>query len=67
MVNGIRASDPHRLNKGCGLKLRAGSRVGQEKPEEGRRTYRPKRCEYNNKAENNSLQTLNDKIVKCLV
>ena len=30
--------------------------------EEGQRTYRPKRCEYNNKKyEDNSPKTLNDK------
>ena len=29
--------------------------------EEGRRTYRQKRCEYNSKDEDNSLKTLNDK------
>ena len=33
----------------------------QETPEEGRRTYRPKCCEFNNKNEDNSLKTLNDK------
>ena len=49
MVNGIRASDPHGLNKGCGLKFCVGSRVWQETPEEGQMTYRLKRCEYNNK------------------
>ena len=36
-------------------------RVQQEIAEEGRRTYRPKRCEYNNKDEDNSPRTLNDK------
>ena len=33
----------------------------KETPEAGRRTYRPKRCEYNNKDEDNSPKTLNDK------
>ena len=37
-----------------------GSRVRQ-KPEEGRRIYRPKRCGNNNKDEDNSPKTLNDK------
>ena len=37
-----------------------GSRVRQT-PEEGRRTYRPKRCGNNNKDEDNSPKTLNDK------
>ena len=60
MVNGIKTSDPHRLNKGCGSKFRVGSWVWRT-PEEGRRTYRPKRCEYNNKDVDNSPKTLNDK------
>ena len=30
-------------------------------PEEGRRTYRPKRCGNNNKDEDNSPKNLNDK------
>ena len=33
----------------------------RQTPEEGRRTYRPKLCENNNKDENNSPKTLNDK------
>ena len=37
-----------------------GSGVRQT-PEEGRRTYRPKRCGNNNKDEDNSPKTLNDK------
>ena len=57
MVNGIRAIELHGLNKGRGSKLR----VQQETPEEGRRTYRPKCCEYNNNDEDNSPKTLNDK------
>ena len=61
MVNGIRTSDPpHTLNKGCGSKFHVGSQV-QQTPEEGWRTYRPKRCEYKNKDEDNSLKTLNNK------
>ena len=39
MVNGIRASDPHGLNKGDGFKFCVGSQVQQETPEEGRRTH----------------------------
>ena len=61
MINGIRTSDPHGLNKGRGSKFRVGSRIRQETTEEGRRTYRQKRCEYNNKDENHSPKTLNDK------
>ena len=33
----------------------------EPRPEEGRRTHRPKRCEYNNKDDDNSPKTLNDK------
>ena len=40
--NGISAS------KGRVSKFRVGPRVRQETPEEGRKTHRPKRCEYNN-------------------
>ena len=45
-----------------GSKFRVGSRV-QETPEEGQRTDRPKRCEYN-KDEDKSLKILNDKNAK---
>ena len=41
--------------------FRVGSRVRQETPEEDRRTYRPKRCEYNNNEEDNKPKTMNDK------
>ena len=54
MVNGIRASVPHELNKERGLKFRVSSRVRQKTPEEGRRIHRPKRCEYGDKDEDNS-------------
>ena len=60
MVNGIRTGDSQGLNKGRGSKFRVDSRVRQT-PKEGRRTYWPKRCEYNNKDEDNSPKTLNDK------
>ena len=60
MANGIRTGDPRGFNKGRSSKFREGSRVRQT-PEEGRRTYRPKRCRNNNKDEDNSLKTLNDK------
>ena len=53
---GLRYTDD--LNKGRGSKFRVGPRV-QQTPE-GRRTYQPKRCDYNNKDEDNSLKTLND-------
>ena len=50
-------AEQFRVRKFC-----EGSRVWQT-PEEGRGTYRPKRCGNNNKDEDNSLNTLNDK--KC--
>ena len=60
MANGIRTGDPCRFNKGCSLKFRVGSRV-QQTPEEGQRSYWLKRCENNNKGEDNSPKILNDK------
>ncbi len=55
MANGIRTSDPRGVNKGRSLKFSEGSHVRQTR-EEGRRTYRPKRCgnNNNNKDEDNS-------------
>ena len=50
------------FNKGRSLKLREGSRVRQT-PEEGQRTYRPKRCGNNNKDEDYSPKTLNVKFL----
>ena len=47
--------------KGRSLKFREGSRV-QQTPEDGRRTYRSKHCGNNNKDEDNSPKTLNNKI-----
>ena len=60
MANGIRTDDPRGFNKSRSSKFREGSRV-QQTPEEGRRTYRPKRCGNNNKDEDNSPKTPNDK------
>ena len=60
MANGIRTGDPRGFNKGRTSKFREGSRVRQT-PEEGWRTYRPKRCENNNNDENNSPKNLNNK------
>ena len=60
MANGIRTGDPRGFNKGRSSKFDEGSRVRQT-PEVGRRTYRPKRCGNNNKDEDNSPKTLNDK------
>ena len=60
MANGIRTGDHRRISKGRSSKFHEGSRVRQT-PEEGRRTYQPKRCRNNNKDEDNSPKTLNDK------
>ena len=60
MANGIRTGDPRGFNKGRSSKFREDSRVRQT-PEEGRRTYRPKRCGNSNKDEDNSPKKLNDK------
>ena len=60
MANWIRTGDPHGFNKGRSSKFREGSRVWQS-PEEGQRTYWPKHCGNNNKDEDNSPKTLNDK------
>ena len=60
MANGIRTDDPHGFNKGRSLKFCEGSRVRQI-PEEGWRTYRPKRRGNSNKDEDSSPKTLNDK------
>ena len=57
MANEIRTGDPQGFNKGRSSKFHEGSRV-QQTPEEGRRTYRLKRCGNNNKDEDNSLKTL---------
>ncbi len=64
MANGIRTGDPRGFNKGRS-KFCVGSRVRQT-PDEGRRTYRPKRCGNNNKDEDNSPKTLNDKKINKL-
>ena len=60
MANGIRTGDPRGFNKGRSSKFRECSRV-RKTPEEGWRTYQPKRCGNNNKDEGNSPKTLNDK------
>ena len=60
MANGIRTGDPRGFKEGHSSKFREGSWV-QQKPEEGWRTYLRKRCGNNNKDEDNSPKTLNDK------
>ena len=59
MANGIRTGDPRGFNKERSSKFYEGSRVRQT-PEEGWRIYRPQRW-GNNKDEDNSPKTLNDK------
>ena len=65
MPNGIKTSDPRGFNKGRSSKFHEGSRFRQ-RPEEGRRTYRPKRYGNNYKDKDNSPKTFNDKIIKLL-
>ena len=48
MAKGIKTGDPREFNKGRSSKFRESFRV-RLTPEEGRRTYRPKRCGINNK------------------
>ena len=60
MANGIRTGDPSGFIKGRTSMFLDGSRVRQT-PKEDRRTYRPKRCGNNNKDEDKSPKTLNDK------
>ena len=60
MAKGIRTGDPRGFNKGCSSKFHEGSQVRQT-PEEGRRTYQLKHGGNNNKDEDNSPKTLNDK------
>ena len=60
MANGIITGHPRWFNKGRSSKFCEGSRVRQT-PEEGQRTYRPKRCGNNYKDEDNCPETLNDK------
>ena len=60
MANRTRTVNARVFNKGRSSKFREGSRVRQT-PEEGRITNQPKRCEDNNKDEDNSPKNLNDK------
>ena len=63
MANGIKTGDPRGFNKGRSSKFCVGSRVRQT-PDEGWRTYRPKRCGNNKKDEGNSPKTLNDRNIR---
>ena len=65
MANGIRTDDPYGFNKERSSKFREGSRVRQTL-EEGRTTYRPKRCGNYNKDGDNSPKTLKDKNINNL-
>ena len=60
LLTRIFQSPTNGFNKGRSSKFREGSQVRQT-PEEGRWMYRPKRCGNNNKNEDNSPKTLNDK------
>ena len=60
MANGIRTGDPSEISKGHSSKFRVGF-LGRQTPEEGGRTYRPKRRENKNTDEDNSPKTLHDK------
>ena len=62
MANGIRTGDPNGFNKGHSSKFRESSRVRQTP--EGSRSYQPKRCENNNKDEDNCPKTLHDNVSK---
>ena len=58
MVNGIRTSYSHGLDKGFNLRFSLGFQVQYKEPEEGQRTYRPKHCQYNNEDVDNTLNIL---------
>ena len=60
MANRIGAVYPCGSNKRLSLRFFVDYWVRDETPEEGRRTYRPKRCEHNNKDEINSLNILSN-------
>ena len=60
MAKGIRTGEPRGFNKGRSSKFREGSRVRQT-PDKDRMIFWPKRCRNNNKDEDNSPKTLNDK------
>ena len=62
MAYGIRTGNSRGFNKRRSSKFHEGSRVRQT-PEEGQKTYQLKRCRNNNKDEDDSLKTLNDKII----
>ena len=61
MVNAIRTIYSSGLKKEFNLRFCVGSWVQHETPEESWRIHQPKYCEYNNKDEDYSPNTLNDK------
>ena len=61
MVNRIGPIYSSGLNKGLSLRFCVGYWVWHEITEVGRRTCRPKFCEYNNKDKDNSPTILSDK------
>ena len=58
MANKIRTVYLRGLNEGFNSRFCVGSQVQHETPEEGRGTYWPKCCEYNNKDGVNSPNIL---------
>ena len=60
MVNRFGLSTPCGSYKGFSWRFCVDFRVRHESPEEGQRSYPPKRCDYNNKDEINSLTILNN-------
>ena len=57
----VRTTYPRKSNKGFGSKSFVDFQVHHETLEEGRKTHRLNRYEYNNEDENNSPNDLNDK------
>ena len=66
MINEIRTLYLGSWNKGFGSKFRLGSRAQQEISEEGWRTHRSTRYEYNIKGIDINPNTLNDKNYRVL-
>ena len=60
MVNRIGTFHPYKLNKRSSSSFYQGSQVWHETPEEDRKLYRSKCCEYNNKDEVSSPNIPND-------
>ena len=67
IINRIGTIYPCISNKGFSLRFRVDSRLWHETPEEPRKTYRPKRCEYYNKDEVNSPNILSNNFLKSAI